>query len=98
MGRLAHDQLAPPAQHPHRLPLDQHLVGERVVGVDGLQPPLGLGHDLLGDDHDVAGAQLRPLGDQVGEDVAGTDLSQPGDGDEGDRPGVLAHRCANRSL
>ncbi len=42
------------AQDPHRLLLDEGLVGERVVGVDGHQAVLGLRHDLLGDDDDVA--------------------------------------------
>ena len=45
----------------HRLLLDQRLVGERVVGVDRHEPVLGLGHDLLGDDHHVAVGQVVRL-------------------------------------
>ena len=68
---LADDQVAPPAQDPHRLALDERLVAERIVGVDGDEAALGLGHDLLGDDHDVAVGEVgRRVGDQAGEVVA----------------------------
>ena len=73
---LADDQVAAAAQDAHRLALDQRLVAQRIVGVDGHQPVLGLGHDLLGDDHDVAvgqggvGRRPRPRGDDAGQVVA----------------------------
>ena len=47
-------EVAAATQDAHRLPLDERLVRERVVGIDGHEPVLGLRHDLLGDDDDVA--------------------------------------------
>ena len=55
--RLADDQVAAAAQHPHRLALDDRLVAERVVGVDRFEHALGLRDDLLRHDDDVAVAQ-----------------------------------------
>ena len=81
---LGHHQVAAPAQDAHRLVVDQRLVGERVVGIDRDQPALGLGDDLLGHHHHVAGGQVgAELGDQGGQLVAGPDLGQarsPGSG------------------
>ena len=52
--RLADDEVAAAAQHAHRLALDERLVAQRIVGIDGFEHALGLRHDLLGDHHDVA--------------------------------------------
>ena len=78
-----------PPQDPDRLLLDEWLVAHGVVGVDGDQAVLGLGHDLLGDDEDVA-VEKGALGvggdchrDVLGDVVAGVDLAdalQPEDG------------------
>ena len=54
---LGDDEVAPAAQDPHRLGFDDGVVAARVVGVDRDQPALGLRHDLLRDDEDVAVAQ-----------------------------------------
>ena len=40
-------------------------MGEGVVGVDGHQAVLGLRHDLLGDDHDVAVGELGVVAEQA---------------------------------
>ena len=51
---LGDEQIAAAAQDAHRLCSTSRTLGRRVVGVDGHQPPLGLGHHLLGDHQDVA--------------------------------------------
>jgi cytidyltransferase-like protein len=53
--------------------------------VDRDQPVLGLGHDLLGDDHHVAVAHHAGTGDELGEVVAGADLGDALDGDDLER-------------
>ena len=81
--RLGDDQVAPAAQHPHRLGLDHRGPGVTVVVVDGHHPPLRLRHHLLGDDHHVPVLERNRRGhQQVGQDVAGTDLGHPLDGDD----------------
>ncbi len=87
VDRLADDELAPSAQHPHRLPLDQRLVRQGIVGIDRHQPVLGLRHDLLGDHDDVAVDEGRALGDgglgdERGQVGAHADLGQALDAED----------------
>ena len=90
VGRLADDEVAAAAQDAHRLLLDERLVGERVVGVDGHQAVLGLRHDLLGDDHDVAVGELGVvaehggLGDEPGQVGADGDLGDAVEAEDGE--------------
>lgn len=69
-------QRAAPGHHPYRLRVDRGLAVGR-----GEDPPLGLAHDLGGDQQDVAVREIRRGGGhQGGEVVAGADLRQPGHG------------------
>ena len=62
---------------------DHRLVAQRVVGVDRDQPALGLRHDLLGHDDDVAVEQLaRRSAISAGELVARPDLGHALDGED----------------
>ena len=81
---LRHHQVAPAAQHPHRLAFHQRLVRQRVVGIDRDQHVLGLRHDLLGHDDHVAIEQAavvlrRGGGDDAGQVVARPDLADAPD-------------------
>src|SRR5207302_1255949 len=58
LARLADDQFVAPPQDPHRLTFDQLPAG--ILVGHGLQAVLGLGHDLLGDDDDVAVLEVDP--------------------------------------
>ena len=51
---LGHDEIAAAPHDPHRFLLDELLVRQRVVGVDGDDTAFGLRHDLLRDDEHVA--------------------------------------------
>ncbi len=58
------------------------------VTVDGDQPPLGLRHDLRGDDEDIAVTQRDAVGGERGHDdsgqvVAGMYLADPPDSGDG---------------
>ena len=69
--------------------------GVEVVGVERHQAVLGLRHDLLGDDEAVAVGEGRALGagrvgDEHRELVAGTDLADALDRDDGERHATAA--------
>ena len=51
---LGDHQFAATSQDANGLGLDERRLGRRVIGVDGDEPTLGLGHHLLGDHDDVA--------------------------------------------
>ncbi len=88
---LGDQQIVPAPEDANRFRLDQLLLGHRVVGVDGDDPALSLGHHLLGHHHHVPIRQpareqrkLPGRGDQQpGQDrrqvVTGPDLAHPGD-------------------
>ena len=88
--RLADDEVTAPAEDADRLLLDQCDLGRRIVGVDGHEPPLGLRHDLLGDDDHVTLAQLGAVGGlrrqsgghHAGQVGAGLDLADAGERNE----------------
>ena len=79
--RLGDDELVPLAQDPYALRQHQPAPGTGVFGVDGDQPALGLGDNLLGDDDYVVAPQGRAWqlgpGMSVGDIVAGAYLGQP---------------------
>ena len=75
VARLADDQVAAAAHDADRLLLDDGLVPARVVRVDAGHRALGLRHDLLGDDHDVAVPQVGGgVREQTGQVVAARHL------------------------
>src|SRR5207248_626992 len=80
--RLADDELVAAAEHAHGLALDEAHAA-LVVG-NRFQSALGLGDDLLGDDHDVVFAQVDGRDDEIGDLVARADLGHPFDGQDGD--------------
>ncbi len=70
-----------------------------IVGIERDEAVLRLRHDLLGDDETVAVEQWRVLGagrvgDEHGELVAGPDLADAGDGDDGERHATAARVSA----
>src|SRR4029077_3400484 len=61
---------------------DAHRLRAGGHGAHVDEPALGLRHHLLGDDDNVSRLELRVLGDQRGQVVAGAHLGQPLDGDQ----------------
>ena len=77
---LADDEVAAASQDPHRLAFHERLVRQRVVRVDLLHRPFGLGDDLLGHHQHVAVTQprrqrLARLGDHGAQIGAERDLA-----------------------
>jgi hypothetical protein len=78
------------------------LGGDRVLAVVGAHdPPLGLGHDLAGDDQHVAvlrsgrrargGVGGQRVAEQHGQVVPGPDLADPGDAPRAEHVSGLRH-------
>ena len=57
VARLRYHQVAPAAQHPHRLGLHHRLVACRIARIDRGETVLGLRHHFLGDHHTVVVTQ-----------------------------------------
>ena len=93
---LADDEIATAPQDPHRLAGDDVAVAPRVVGIDRHQAALGLRHDLLGHDDDVAVAQRgrrvgrRGVDDHRGEVVSRSDLGDAIDAEDLEPPHHIA--------
>ncbi len=84
-GALAQDDLELAQIAPLAGELTGALGGLDLVEAD--DAPLRLRDGLLGDDDDVAGAQLRRAGDHRAQVVAGADLGQALDREDGDHAG-----------
>ena len=89
---LGDEQVAAPAHDSHRLGLDEPAAGGQVGRIELDEAALDLGDDLLGDDDAVAVLARGALGarrvdDELGEHVAGADLGDALDGDEGQATG-----------
>ncbi len=80
MPGLGHDQIPAPAQDADRLRLGKGPLGVRLRR-DGHRAALGLGHDLLGYDDDVAFDQGRVLCDERRQVVSCDDLRKTIDTD-----------------
>ncbi len=81
---LGHEQLTPAPKDACRFAEDDRLVRQGVFGIDCLQTALGFGDHLLGDDDDIAVGQRDVFDDQFREFVAGLNLRDAMDRDQGD--------------
>ena len=92
------------AQDPHAFGQDQTPASLRVGRVDGHDPALGFGDDLLGDDHHVALLQAGGPEDELGDLVPGPDFRQAlygEDRDHGRAPSTTSARlvaCAGPDM
>ena len=82
VARLGDDEVATTAQDPRRLGLGEPALRTGIGRVDRDDAALGLRHDLLGDDHDVARLERCGRGEQFAEPRPGDDLREPLDADD----------------
>jgi hypothetical protein len=90
---LGDEEVAAPAENPHRFLFHQPDAFVGVVGINPDQPALGFGDDLLRDDDHVGIGQLDMTGDESRQIVSLPNLSYARHRDNGEGPGctVIGH-------